>query len=580
MIIGASNSIKENLQTTLLTSVRLNNLSHDTNSNSNHETIPDSVHDSDPSSDPDSDPDYEPSDDEFNENIKKQPISPYFVERITQTKGSYRLCESLLKVGVEISGGDPNGYCLSRTNLWKQMVKERLKQREELHSFLAGDDSKVLIQFDGKNYKKLNERHMGIEERIIVMCHTERGDVPLGLFPVESKRSADCVPPIMNAIEKNSLQQRVVGLVCDTEAVNTGRLTGICVEIERALKTPVLHLMCRHHIFEVVLRDVFESIFGGTTGARITTFDILKESWHEIKSNGFRYTPLGVDEIAMVSHFSEDAIRIVSIHANHHHFRGDYAELHDLALKFLGIQTGKSFKIPGATNNARWMHRAIYAFKMYLFQNQIEMSPEFALLLHRFCMFVSLIYVKFWSSSAIAVDAPSNDIQFLKELDHYREIDREISEVALNAFQRHLWYLSDELILLSLFSNKVSAEEKFDLSLLLIKHVGNRTENSIKYSDVIDDIQHLRLDHFISPRSFFLLHILDIETSFLSDDTENWNKNEAYLIAQRKVQDLIVVVNDSSERALQQGAKLINGQRVQNESRLQDFIVSSYHSTF
>lgn len=534
---------------------------------------------------PDSDPEYEASDggeqsdEECDEKSKKQAVPKTLMNRISQTKGSYRLCESLLKVGVEISGANPNNYCLSKTSLWKQMISLRSEQKEELHSLLAADDCKLVIQFDGKNYKTLNARHLGTEERLIVMCHTEQFDVPLGLFRVDSKSSLNCVLVIINAIKKHSLQQRVVGVVCDTERVNTGRRSGICLELERALKTDLLNLMCRHHIFEVVLKDVFEAIFGGTTGARITTFDSLKKNWNRIKSNGFRYAPMTDDEMGdpMVFEFAQNAIHSISSIAKHHHFRDDYAELQDLALKFLGIRTSKSFNVPGATNNARWMQRAIYALKMYLFQDQIDISSDFALSIHRFCLFVSLIYVKFWSVSPIALDAPSNDIQFLKELDQYRQIDEEISDVALNALKRHLWYLSDELIMLSLFSDKVSDEEKFYMSILLIPRVGSRTNNSIKHSNEIHNIQDLSLSDFISNRSYFLLRILDIDTNFLSVDPENWNENESYLMAQSKIRNLIVVVNDSSERALQKGANIIDGQRVQSENRLQDLIVSTYH---
>lgn len=73
-----------------------------------------------------------------------------------------------------------------------------------------------------------------------------------------------------------------------------------------------------------------------------------------------------------------------------------------------------------------------------------------------------------------------------------------------------------------------------------------------------------------------MLHLLDIDLNFLKKDPANWNQCKTYLIAQKKVSDLIVAVNDSSERALQFGAKLIDDQRVRTENRLQDFIVSSY----
>lgn len=525
----------------------------------------------------DSDPEYTPSDDEYSSQTK-QPIPHTLLEKISESKGSYRMCENLLKIGVQIPGGDPNQYRLSKTSLWKELTKLRTDQKNQMLTELAESDCKVVIQFDGKNYRKLNERHIGTQERVIVMCHSEKGDIALGLFPVTTHSSLNCAAAVLGAIRNNNLQERIVALVCDTENVNTGRLNGVCAEIERELRKPFLRLMCRHHIFEVVLRWVFESIFGATTGPRINTFNLLNENWHQIKFNGFRYAAVDQQELEspIIKTFLEKAIDIIPTHANSQNIRDDYAELNDLILKFLGLKTEKNFNVPGATNNARWMARSIYALKLYLFRLEIDMDPNFEKNLLRFCLFVSLIYTKFWNLSSNVLDAAFNAINFMKDLDQYAQFDQQISDVALEAFARHLWYLSDELILLSLFSNKVPPEQKFDLCVLLIKHVGQRTQNSIKHTENIEDIPNLELSDFISPRSFFLLHLLDIDLNFLKKDPANWNQCKTYLIAQKKVSDLIVAVNDSSERALQFGAKLIDDQRVRTENRLQDFIVSSY----
>lgn len=161
------------------------------------------------------------------------------------------------------------------------------------------------------------------------------------------------------------------------------------------------------------------------------------------------------------------------------------------------------------------MARAIYALKLYLFRHEIELDSDSEYYLRRFCLFVSLVYTKYWNLSSNASDAAFNDINFLKELDKFKRIDHQTASVALDAFGRHLWYLSDELILLSLFSNKVSMQEKLDLIILLTKHIGRRTENSIKFTGQIVDIQKLELSDFISTRSYFLLHMLDIDLSFL-----------------------------------------------------------------
>lgn len=51
----------------------------------------------------------------------------------------------------------------------------------------------------------------------------------------------------------------------------------------------------------------------------------------------------------------------------------------------------------------------------------------------------------------------------MKELYEYMKIDEEIASVSLAAHKRHLWYLSDERVVLELFSNKVPNEIKMNI---------------------------------------------------------------------------------------------------------------------
>lgn len=222
------------------------------------------------------------------------------------------------------------------------------------------------------------------------------------------------------------------------------------------------------------------------------------------------------------------------------------------------------------------MFRAIYSLKSFLLRDHLNLDRDFIHLLQRFCMFVTLIYVKFWNQCSNSVDAPYNDIQFLKAIHDYKQVDPEIASVALAAMKRHLWYLSDELIVLSLFSDKVTAEDKNEMSIMLNHHYEERTRNSLRYIDEIRDIQNLKLQSFISERSFFLLNLLEIDTNFLFEDARDWENIESYRAAREKVKKLVTVVNDGAERGIQLGAKAIDEQRVQSEMRLQDFIVSSY----
>ncbi len=63
--------------------------------------------------------------------------------------------------------------------------------------------------------------------------------------------------------------------------------------------------------------------------------------------------------------------------------------------------------------------------------------------------------MKAWFSAPSALDAPSNDLNFIKTLVQYKTLNEDITNKALKSFSGHLWYLSPEIVPLSLISNKV-----------------------------------------------------------------------------------------------------------------------------
>lgn len=536
--------------------------------------------DPDPNDDP-TDPEYIPSDsepsDDDSETLPKCSVPEFLLKEVAQSKASYRVSEKLLKVGVKINDGNPHRYPLSKTSIWSKVARIRRETSAKHLEKLTSYRGQIVVQFDGKACHKLNARHLGREERLIIVCHTEQCDIPLGFFILDSHTGHDCATKVANSIRINDLENNIIGVGCDTENVNTGIHNGAVHLLENMLEKELLHLMCRHHIFEVMLKDVFISLFGGTTGSRVTTFQFLNDNWETIKQTGFAYVPVSEEELMppILQRLSEDAKHSLSRH--HTYFRNDYSELIDLSLKFLGVNTRKNFHVPGATNNARWMFRAIYSLKSFLFRDQLELDDDFVHLLQRFCMFVALIYVKFWNRCSHSIDAAFNDIQLLNEIDAYKQVDPQISDVASTAMKRHLWYLSDELIVLSLFSSKVSAAAKNAICARLDhNNVGERTRNSRRHTDEIRSIPNLELQSFVSERSFFLLDVLAIDTSFLLENANDWEHMESYRLAAEKIGKMITCVNDSAERGLQLGAKAIDEQRVQSEERLQDFVISSY----
>lgn len=132
-----------------------------------------------------------------------------------------------------------------------------------------------MFQFDGKSCGKLNERHVGNEERFFILCHAEKGDIPLGFFALNSNCGVNCAAQIIDSLDECNLAHRIMGMVRDTENTNTGIQNGTCALVEADLEMELFHLMCRHHVKDVQLKDAFVCLFGRSQPANIDTFDML-----------------------------------------------------------------------------------------------------------------------------------------------------------------------------------------------------------------------------------------------------------------------------------------------------------------
>lgn len=64
----------------------------------------------------------------------------------------------------------------------------------------------------------------------------------------------------------------IKALCCDTTAANLGSNKGAAVLLEQLLEKKLLYLPCRHHIFELILKDVFELKIPTTSGPDVPLF--------------------------------------------------------------------------------------------------------------------------------------------------------------------------------------------------------------------------------------------------------------------------------------------------------------------
>ena len=140
--------------------------------------------------------------------------------------------------------------------------------------------------------------------------------------------------------------------------------------------------------------------------------------------------------------------------------REDYLELLWLCYVFLGgsFDGDVGFHAPGAIHNARWIAKALYSVKIFLFKDQVKLTARETAGLTSISLFVSLVYTRYWHEAPIAERVPFNDFKMLALLHQYPE--HRVRDAAVKAFNRHLWYFSQHLVPLVLFDDRVTEETK------------------------------------------------------------------------------------------------------------------------
>jgi hypothetical protein len=63
---------------------------------------------------------------------------------------------------------------------------------------------------------------------------------------------------VFDILESWELLDKTQAFVFDTTASNTGRYNGACKLLENKLNRDIIYSGCRHHIFEIILTEIFK----------------------------------------------------------------------------------------------------------------------------------------------------------------------------------------------------------------------------------------------------------------------------------------------------------------------------------
>lgn len=482
------------------------------------------------------------------EQTKKFPTHQLFTSHVTDSldrnKTSDREAVRLIAPIAAALGCDPASLPISRSSVRRFRKKARKEKAETLKREFV-PEYPLVVHWDGKILPEIVGA--GKVDRLPVLVSWDGHEKLLGVPKTTSGTGFNEATSVYNLLEQWDLIEKVQAMSFDTTSVNTGHTNGVCVYLENMIGRELLWLACRHHVIELILAKVFTLCCGCSSSPDVPIFKRFKAVWDRVKRENFQ--PLQLEN--ETKDFVQSSIDFLkdSIERNSQP-RDDYKELIELTMVVLGCPPTKiHWRAPGPVHHARWMAKLIYAIKIFLFREQrdvFKLTKREERQLERFVLFGALLYTKAWIEAPLATEAPRGDLNLWRALEKYECIDREISIAARKTFENHLWYLSDELVGLALFSENVTAEEKVNI-------VQNMTTNEPGERNVRGSVTIVNgeasLEDFATKRTAKLISSLQIGDSFLNLPPDKWDENEDYRQGRERVKKLRVV-NDTAERGV------------------------------
>ena len=167
----------------------------------------------------------------------------------------------------------------------------------------------------------------------------------------------------------------------------------------------------------------------------------------------------------------------------------------------------------------------------------------------RMAKFITIFHAPYFLQAFLPAAAPRLDLQYWKDMIEFRRYDSEISVEVQESISRHLWYLTEELSVLSLFDKQLDNQCKTNIATALLSHP--KPLSFAPQKPVFPTLDRLNstIETFIGPRSWLLFHLVGIDSCWLNLPSEDWQNNAQFQQIENIVQDL-AVTNDTAERAV------------------------------
>ena len=488
---------------------------------------------------------------------KKVFLTPLILGAADRTNISSHTLSEILSSAAVSNGNDLNELTVSRSSIERERKKFRNNCADKIKSEFV-PPKRAIVHFDGKLLTDLSGEYA---DRLAIMISGDTDQCKSG-FMISAERILDGSGlsqknEILRSLHEWNIIDNIVGMVFDTCSANTGWQTGAATLLESALKKALLWLPCNKHICELILKAAFFDVFGEDMSPVYLEFQEFYGQWDEIDKTNYSV-------LTLTHQWRRRAKRIIEFcnyHLAREKFRDDYKECIELVLVVLGCPPKNfTYKKPGAVHKARWMAPIIYTLKIFLFRQQLQKDDHEQNNLERFVKFIVFVYIEHWILCSFASDTTVMDLKLYKTMLNWQAHDQSLALAVLNKMKRHTWYLNQEFVPLSLFSNLLTDRQKGKIATALNQFQSKPIENyalghPTEVPLPIDKNEGLNLEivNLIGDGSMFLFHVLQFDRSFLNLHVSEWYKNDSFKEMENFVK-FMKVTNESAER----GVKLVS----------------------
>lgn len=517
-------------------------------------SLAESESDADNSSDDDNDVPFEPTplvSGAAKISRPRKTIAPSMAAALDRTNVSNRKASIIFTTAAHSLGVNVQEMATSSSAIRRSRTRLRATAAELIKQEF-NPQCPIVVHWDGTLLPALSGKEL--VDRLPVIVSGEIEDKLLGVPKLQSGTGEAQASAVFKILNDWHIADKVIGMTFDTTSVNTGVHNGTCVLLEKKLNKNLLHLTCRHHMFEIIMSVVFTHCMGPSSGPDIPLYKRFKKAWSNLDKSKYEPGVKNKSILTAVENEKDAAIEFTLKQLKRKaQPRDDYREFLELVLIFLGHVPPRGVRLlaPGAVHHARWMAKILYAFKIYMFREQFHLTAREEKGLREITVFVINVYLGAWFTAPLPVSAPRRDLDLLQKLVNYEKKNLSVSTytVALQKLTGHLWYLSEELIALAFFDSAVSIQCKKKMVRSL--HEQNANKKNFKRAQLQDVHKCLELNlyDFVSKRSMVFFLCLGISTEFLKEEPERWENLDDYKQGLDTVRQF-KVVNDNAERGV------------------------------